>query len=220
MGGEPPAITCPNRDVISQAVPGHIGASRSQFSWTGVIVQWDCLTRGQVSHRAKLAMQCATIRLYIARGAYWAVLTSSALTLGLVYPAYAAELPASPAQTTVASLVVTRDGIPFERPFIDRPVNSRWAQLYCCMRFLAAVSRRVSRRANNHSSLRSPSQAMASCGSTTLVRGQMRGYFRGLAVSVTRKRFSASSERKRRAVSALTAHVSYWLVTAMVAGLL
>ena len=100
-------------------------------------------------------------------------------------------------------------------PFVRRVLRGETS-----MRFLAAVSQRVSRRANNHSSLRSPSQAMWSCGSTTLVRGQIRGYFRGLAVSVTRKRFSASSERKRRAVSALTAHVSYWLVTAMVAGLL
>ena len=73
-------------------------------------------------------MQFAKIRLYIARGAYWAVLTSSALTLRLVYPACAAELPASPAQTTVASLVVTRDGIPFElavyRPPSQQPLGT------------------------------------------------------------------------------------------------
>lgn len=73
-------------------------------------------------------MQFAKIRLHIARGAYWAVLASSALTLRLVDPAYAAELPASPAQTTVASRAVTRDGIPFEvavyRPSNQQPLGT------------------------------------------------------------------------------------------------
>jgi dipeptidyl aminopeptidase/acylaminoacyl peptidase len=73
-------------------------------------------------------MQFAKIPLYIARGAYWAVLTSSALALRLVDPACAAESPASAAQATVASLVVARDGISFEvaiyRPPSQQPLGT------------------------------------------------------------------------------------------------
>jgi dipeptidyl aminopeptidase/acylaminoacyl peptidase len=56
-------------------------------------------------------MRFAKIQLFIARGAYWAVLTSSALQL--IDPACAAELPSSAAQATVASIEIKRDGIPF-----------------------------------------------------------------------------------------------------------
>jgi len=73
-------------------------------------------------------MQFAKIRLYIARGAYRAVLALSVLTLGLADPVFAAELPAGPAQTTVASVVVTRDDISFDlaiyRPSSQQPVGT------------------------------------------------------------------------------------------------
>src|SRR5215831_8126164 len=76
----------------------------------------------------KLAMQFAEIRPYIARGACWAVLTLSVVTLGLADPACAAELPAGPAQTTVASVVVTGDDVPFDvaiyRPSSQHPLGT------------------------------------------------------------------------------------------------
>src|SRR5215471_18739558 len=73
-------------------------------------------------------MRFAKIRLYIPRAACWAILTSSALTLHLADPALAAELPAGPAQATVTSVEVKRDGIPFVlaiyRPPSQQPLGT------------------------------------------------------------------------------------------------
>ena len=66
-------------------------------------------------------MQFARLRSCAARGACWALLISSALTLCALDPARATELSASPSQTAVASLVVTRDGIPFDVAFYRPP---------------------------------------------------------------------------------------------------
>lgn len=73
-------------------------------------------------------MQFAKTRSCIARGTFWAVLTWFSLTLQFVDPVCAAELATSPPQTTVASLAVTRDGIPFEvavyRPLGQPPLGT------------------------------------------------------------------------------------------------